>query len=99
MASTEWTMIRVPRALAERLERLAVHADHAHQAGYLRLPNEYAGRICWALSNAPRDHKSTRSNGRPQGTWTETPQGSCQRTGPTPARLLSGALLASSTYS
>ena len=42
--ATEWRMIRVPAELAERLERIAIENDRAHQAGHLRLPNAYADR-------------------------------------------------------
>ena len=42
--ATEWKKLRIPAELATRLERLAIANDAAHQAGHLRLPNEYADR-------------------------------------------------------
>jgi hypothetical protein len=40
----DWTMLRVPKALNDRLERLAIHQDRLHQTGRVSLPSCYAER-------------------------------------------------------
>lgn len=64
--TTSWTMVRVPAELANRLERLAIHADHAHQTGRLRLPNRYANRcpIHFVITMALDRMESHRVRGR-----------------------------------
>jgi hypothetical protein len=87
--AAKWRMIRIPVELADRLDRLARHAERAHIEGKIQLPNEMVCHcphhyvITQALDNleghrtrsrAPRRRSiGTRPDVRPGGTVYTSP--------------------------